>query len=487
MAKTDRIQHKALAVLVDGVQLHRVQRFGVSSDLSKDPTYELANSGVVEYKAGIPDVSITLETNNVGSTDNLALVVDKMVNKSLAGNAASLSGGDSNGPRAGWFRWAIKSASSNATTRTITEQDFLTCYCDFIVPVTEDNTNVSRTLWVHRAGLSGVSWSFDVNGYSSENYQFKASNKTWFLNPYKGVRLYKVHNLAAHSSSGWGTHTAQYRGLASAIPNGSSVLAYCLNENVYYNQREFTTTQGGRVNISTAGYTTGFKSGQIRVASATGTFDTANGISGNVYFLYLPKGATALGALRWDETVASRLGSSPGYLIDSTSGAFGGVARGNVKMWLYNTQGPAGYTTQIDATRGLRLQTVNIDVSLTSDQLLQLGYNDPYGISRQAPVPVNVTVSANDTDLQYFCAMAATSYTNAKKVSISDFNGSNKLMIEVYKDIAQTTKLATFTVSNMSVTSENFDEAVQGNATQEFSFTADNITIVGNGANITGY
>jgi hypothetical protein len=97
-------------------------------------------------------------------------------------------------------------------------------------------------------------------------------------------------------------------------------------------------------------------------------------------------------------------------------------------------------------------------------------------------------VSANDSDLTYFAMLTSTvsARTTLKAITASDFNGYNALRIEIYKDKAQTTLLKTITCTKMYVNNENFNVSVGGNATNEISFTTDNITIVGNDKNVTG-
>jgi hypothetical protein len=493
MAKTDRIQHKMVAVMCDGVQLHRVQRFGASSDLPQEQTVELSNSGVVEYKKGIPDVTVTLETNESGSNDILSLVADKMIVKSQTPAANSTP------PLIGTYRWAVKAASSNSLIHSVNAQDFLDCYCDFTVPVTEDNTSVTRTMWIHRAGLSGVNWAFDANGYASENYQFKASNKRWFANAWAGVRVAKLYPNNATSMGGGLPHVS-FNFTGSAMPSGCRPLYYAVNEKVYACvATSLTGVTGvpnlgdGNVRMATSGWKKGVSSPNYFYVctSVAGGIDTAAVLKSSladIYVLYLAS-STWNQYPTWSET--ARFDTSAGYLITSTSGAFGGSVRGNYKMWLTNTNRAADTTT--DANQTLRLQNVSIDISLTTDQLLQLGQHKPYGISRQVPVPVNVTVTANDSDLALFAGGAATTAGQAKTVGIEDFNGKNQLTIEVYRDIAKTTKLRTFVVTNMSVTGENIDNAVNSDGSQEITFTADNIRVFGANTgtltttNVTGY
>lgn len=478
MAKAERIQHKMVAVMVDGVQLHRVQKFGASADTPQEPTLELSNSGVVEYKKGIPDVSVSLETNYVGNIDNMALLCDRMIDKAKLSAAASDAAVA--GPRGGWGRWYIKAASSNCLVHSVNAQNFLTCYCDFMVPVTEDMTNVSRVMWIHYAGLTNLSLAFDANGIATENYQFKAANKRWFANTMKGARLTKLYPQLATSN---GQNTITFTTVGSCLPSQSQVAYFCVDDKVYANQKIAATMSApnlgfGFYNVSTCGWALGVAaSGKIRIHSSVNLAATAAGLKSpgsNIYVVYIPTGATATYMADWDET--TRVDTSPGYYITSTAGALGGLTRGYYNMWLVSST--TGIDTLNSSNQTLRLQSVNIDIALSSDQLLQLGQHKPYGISRQVPIPVTVSVKANDSDLQLFARMAGTSESTVRTVGIEDFKGNNNLVIEAYRDLNKSTKLQTIYVKNMSVTSENSDIAVGANGNAEINFTADNIRFV---------
>ena len=154
-------------------------------------------------------------------------------------------------------------------------------------------------------------------------------------------------------------------------------------------------------------------------------------------------------------------------------------------MWNTTTDTESTYSA---AGKALRLQTISIDVALGEEQLFELGTDGFYGISKNTPVPITVTVTANDSDLEYFAAMTGTAAANTevKTLDISDFNGSNSLRLEIYQDKAQTTKLKTIEITKMYVQAENFNVSVGDNATNEMTFTTDNISITGNGVNVTG-
>lgn len=470
MPKPENIQYSKQAIMIDGVQAHRVQRFGSSGDTSREKIQELTNDGAVEWRSNTPVVSITMDTNDVGSIDTLALVADTLIDKAQAT--------ETDGPRGGIYRWYVKAASANASNRPIVAADILDCYCDIIAPITEDGVDITRSMWIHRAALTGLSWSYDVNGFATENYTLTSDNKRWFLNNWKYARIYKPHNTAQSASGDAVTQT--WTNMASAIPAGSEVLYFCNNDQIYGNANVSGMGSQGTVAITDA---TAYGNGTITVSTSGSSLDSA-GATDNAHFVYLPPNYQP----GWTFTRPTDYltATAPGYDITSTSGAFGGVTREYVNLYLYNTQGPFGETTSTTAGVALRLQTVNIDGSSTEEQLLQLSQKRAYGVSRIDPT-FTVTVTANDSDLELFAAMCATSEGSADTFSIDDFNAYNQLLIKVYKEEAKSTLLRETLITGMVVSGENQDVSVGGNVVQEFTFTADNITVTGQDSNVTGY
>ena len=79
MAKPEKQRYSGVAISIDGIQIHRVQTVTVATDIGREQTLEMGNAGVVEWVEATPAVTVTLDTNEVGSTDTLALLTDKMI------------------------------------------------------------------------------------------------------------------------------------------------------------------------------------------------------------------------------------------------------------------------------------------------------------------------------------------------------------------------------------------------------------------------
>ena len=487
MAKPEKQRYSGVAVFIDGVQIHRVQTVTVATDIGREQTLEMGNPGIVEWVESTPTVTITLDTNEVGSTDTLALITDQMMHYT--------SGFDHNvGPRNACtktrpLKYFIRAASSNA--RTITEQNMLNGYCSLLIAQNQDSTSVARTTWVNHAALSGLALSYDVNGNATENYTLIANNKTEFFKNYADVRAYKcessqIKRMYTASSIG-------FINMASCIPLGSTVLAIGFNDNIARFPGNGTATLGTYDWICTSNATA-----PVGVSSAYFTVRCVNAIpfstpfastvapsTDRVTIIYNPKAkADTWDAKTYSDVIIGTV--NPGYELITTAGAWGTVRRGQIVAYLWNTQGPTGATTYTTMGKALRLQNVAIDVSLGEEQLFELGQDGFYGISKNTPVPVTVTVGFNDSDAQYYAMLSSHSAETITPLRVEDFNGYNTLKLLLYKDKSQANLLKTIDVTKMEVQSENFNVSVGGNASHEITFTADNIKITGSGYNVTG-
>lgn len=467
MSKPEKQKASGVALLIDGVVAKRVQTFGSSTDITREQAQELANSGVVEYIADSPTVSVQIDSNMVGSTDLMALLTDRLLDYDKADEADLARGGT--------YRFFVKSASSNAAV--ISEQDMLDGYCSITATLNEEGTAAARTMWMNHCAVTGMTLTYDVNGNASENYTLAADNKTWFLGDWGFARCYKpINNQIGYHSTG-----LAFSGLDSCLPTNSSVLAVGINNFILRSTASGSGVTGNATFASTSCATdNSVLDGRFVATSyalSTPWMSTASGSSDRCWVIYKP-----LGNL-WEAT--SNPVTDPGWELESESGATGALRRGNIKAYLWNTQ-TSGKATYAAAGKALRLQTVTIDVALGEEQLFELGTDGFYAISKNTPVPITVTISANDSDLEYFAALTGQDSDSIETISISDFNGTNSLRVEVYQDKAQTTLLQTIEISDMYVQTENFNISVGDNAVGEMTFSTDNITITGSGTNVVG-
>lgn len=487
MSKPEYVRYSGAAVLADGVQLKRVQSLDASIDIGQDQVLELANSGIVQYIDQTPTVTVTIDTNLYGSVDNASLLGNALIDKTAVNNIQD--------SRTGIYSQIIKTPNNI----TVDEQDFLNSYCTLAIPILEASTTVARTMVIPRAAMTGYSLSFDVGGLATENFTLQASDKYWYLNDWRDVRVFKMTNWhIGHSADATQTYICTTSTSQSFVHLGSALgatarpsevgtrftlepVALVVNDKVYH------STSGGNgpwyfsTSDGIAGFVTAGSGGVVRIGlkgNLPGGVATPLAVEGDdVYLVYNPNIANQT----WSGTATDS--SDPGYALVSTSGSYGGVGKGYIDAYLYNTDGPADAYTATAAGRTLRLQTVSVDISLSSETLEELGTFQAYSVLRNPPVPVNVTVTANDSDLEAWARACATSYSLSatKELYTSLLSKANYLRVDIFLDKTKNTKLETVWIDTMTVSGDSFNVAVSGNAAQEFTFTADNISLKGYG------
>ena len=498
MAKPEKVRSSGAALLADGIQLKRVQSLSTDVDITRDQVLELANTGVVQFVETSPVVTISIDTNEWGSNDNLTLLSGKLITQTGVSNAADA--------RTGRYFHLIKTPNNTS----VTEQDMLDNYTSLAIPILEDQsaTTVARTMVVPRASITGYSLNYDVGGIATENYTLQANEKIWYLNDWRDCRLVKLTDWHIGDSAtstktyipedigGAISTTAQsfvHLGSAigtTALPDGGEIQFFNMESiGLIVNDRIYHSTVGGNepynFYMDTAFVNVRGSQGRVTMgvdATLPTGVSTPYAVEGDdVWLIFTPDGNQT-----WAGDATEASSADPGYALVSTAGSYGGAGKGFLTAYLFNLAGPAGETSTSGAGKTLRLQTIAVDLSFTSEVLDELGTFQSYGIVKQTPVPVNVTVTANDTDLEAWGRTVATSAGTgganvAKELYSELFSDRNAVFVEVFKEKTKDTLLRTITSTGMSVIGESHNVAVGGQAAQEFTFTCDNIQIVGTG------
>jgi hypothetical protein len=488
MAKPEKIRSSGAALLADGIQLKRVQSLSTDIDITRDQVLELANAGVVQFVEQSPVVTVSIDTNEFGATNNLALLAGRAINKLAASNDEDT--------REGYYFKDINSSSSQAFL--IDEGHMLDGYTTLAVPILEDQsaTTVARTMIVPRAGITGYSLNYDVGGIATENFTMQSNDKYWYLNDWRDCRVFKMTNHhVGHSSDAtqeyfmadatdtWSATSQAFYFLStplggSSYPNGATYQDYNFDIEgiaLIVNDKVYTSTVAGNdpYYFSTARIGGGLVA--MGVAGLPSGVSTPFAQEGDdVWLVFDPPTNQTWAGVASDS-------SNPGYALVSTSGSYGGAGKGFITAFLYNQAGPSGQTDATAAGQTLRIQTVTFDLSFTVENLDELGTFQSYGIVKQTPVPVNVTVTANDSDLEMWGRTGEKSILTDRELMTELFSTRNYVRIDVYKEKTKLTKLRTITSTGMSVIGESHNVAVGGIAAQEFTFTCDNITIQGLG------
>lgn len=492
MAKPEKVRASKVAILIDGVQLKRVQTVGQSADLSKEKLLELSDTQVVQYIDNIPNVSVSIDTNDIGSVDTLKLAADSLIKRdtAIAGEIRT----------SGWYSQVLL-AQQNTSAAT-DEDNFLSAKVDLTYAVSEDGTNVNRVAWMHNAALTGISWNYDVNGFGQENFTFQGDNRTWFLGQYAGVRGLILRKDQIRSMKTSHTATCQSFRLDSTLARvgaaasrnygalrGATVVALGIDDKIFY------ASDSTQWRISTVSQISGNGNFQFELAYvgsgqvpySTPYASTASGTISRVFAVIKPKLTTASTGGTTPLWVGIN-SANPGYNLTPVSTSIGGRSREFLTAVLYNTLGPTGQTTSTTAAQTLRLQSIGIDVSPGADPLLQLGSKSAFAYDIEEPLPLTVTVNALDSDLEIYAKLMGTAIgtgsTTVKQIRLEDFNGANSLVLKIYKNSTKTTLLKTIRTASMNVTNTNDNVTVGGNATTEITFECSNINVAGSGVKV---
>jgi hypothetical protein len=435
MTKAKKNRYSGVGCSVDGTLLSRVQSVSVESDLSTENLNELTNASIVEVSEGLPNISLSIDTNEYGDCQNLyALAGRKVLSK------------------------------VDATHVVIDENSFDGTSVDVTVQVEEDNV-LSRTMYIGDCFVSSLSWSFDVGGVASENYSLEADNKIWYLNTdYAEVYALYAHRSTDHAIICSGVSISTFSsGAASTI----SVIRATLNN-------EPVADSGTEVNW-TVYDGEGGDSGNLVISGSTAT-NFAGGTANDRYRVVFSVDSAS------SQLTNSRIdtnGYGASYPGLSTS-SIGGIRKGMVKILLGQN---ADINTAFSTTdEYLRLQSVGIDVDLTREALEELGQIKAYDRSLTFPIPVSVTFSTIASDLQAWAQFTSDDFSLVTSMDVTDFVRSAGLVVYIYDDDDTNTSrnlLKKIAVEDLRVSNESYSVDTGGNGTQEYTCTSDNFTVSG--------
>jgi len=498
MAKQETVRYDKYGLFANGIQLERVTDVSISADFSQENTYQLSDSSIVQKITQTPEVSITVDTNFIGSVDNMRILANKAIDVNSLSTADIRSGSDirycetGNGDET-YLRYdRIKNSSVNGANNTtdVDHLDILNAYVDLTMPIGEGTTSIGRTLHIHRAALTGYSHSLDVNGYATESYTLSASNRYWFASAWRGVRPYLLSDseIVATAAAASGANTQQFvvHSVAAFSHSADCVGIFVGVEEAWADDSDFTF------------YANASSDGETMARYQIANDDVASDTWANP-FVSSPTDASRSQCILMlrpftstvSQTYAGSTAANPGFEINSTSGSIGALSRYQAEIYVYNTQkdpadGAVGGATS--EGRLLRVQSFNVDVSPESESKYQIGDKEAFSVFRQTPVNVTGTFSllASDLEAQGILSgteMGADTYYSTEKITASDLNSYNNFEVWYYKEEAKTTKLCTLRVTGFTVSNETINVSVGGEGAEEFSFEADNFYLIPTGEN----
>lgn len=145
-----RITYRGSKLFVNDHQIDRATAFGSTTGLTKEDIFELGNAGLVEVVDDIPNVDITLDSNDYGSIKTIALLAGK---------------------------------DPDTATYVDLSEDMEYARSDIYVLIAPQvGGDIVRSQYIENAFVTSVNLAYSVDGNFTESYSLAADNKTWFLN-----------------------------------------------------------------------------------------------------------------------------------------------------------------------------------------------------------------------------------------------------------------------------------------------------------------
>ena len=436
-----KVRYDWMTCVIDGVIARRVQTFGTTTDFTEEEILEIGDSGFAEV-TDTPEVSITMDTNDWGTTNTIAL----MTNLYDVPNASTTGG---------------YKGSAGDNSYVVTQDNFEGAAVDITAPTSEDGTVLARTMHVGYAFVNSLAFSYDVGGVATENYALEGDTKRWYLNDHKAVTVHKAYHSDATTAviSGSNLQTG-YTGLM--VTNNGVIEA-----------DELTAT--GRP---------GLGSTITLTDSGADTEVTASP-------------ALSLAAGDRIRVVVSQDSDNTYTKLASTPSGIGALTKGQVEIHMSTAANTTAPLASAAADRTLRVQTVSIDVDLSREVLEELGNYLAYDRRLQVPVPISATLTVNDSDLEMWANLSQLTFDgNLDELDIEDFVKTSIVEVRIFKSktdhtidttgangttTGDNTLLKVVRLENCSVSSESHSISVGGIAQQEFTLTAETMIVSGTG------
>jgi hypothetical protein len=497
MAKASRVRYSGTAPFADDTQVNRVQAMGSSSNLTTEDIKELGTLNIVEIVDDVPQVDVSIDTNENGTNEVLGLLSNKGygcqvvaipngaaigTNKvkvrpgsyyakgnrvlfdgmelTVSGSSAQkvyllpevsgVKAGVAASVPAGGIEIATVTPSAGIANQSnivdsrpfkdVTELDFELAKVDIFVPVKQSGSgaNVQRTMYLERAFANNVTFGFQVNGTATANFALETDNKRWFLNNSAQIVVNEFKTTTAP--------TLTLTNTPNVLANGSKMLKVVKNGSELVEGVDFTVS--GTTLTLTQVPTTGDLV-KVRYTSA----------NGGKFFAPVPA------------------------LEEPHPELAGGIREGQIELYLVDKDGV------VDTTRTPRVQSANVTLPLTREQLDELGSSYPYDRPMTLPVNVSVSLELKDSDLELMARFAGyNSLTGVDEIALSDLVKNKGLLVKIYRETdVKRAKLPaghpdkyavkTFYIKNLIPQSESWNVNTDSDATQSFEFLAHNIKI----------
>lgn len=452
--KETRVIYPGQGVFLNGTQVNRAQELGSTGTLNTEIVNELGNKDIVEAIEDTPSVAITLNTNEFGTINNMALAAGLNPDK----------------------------------TRFVTVDDYESAFADIVSPIIKGvdygktgvdvaagNLTIYRTLYIEKAYTNSIELSYTTGGMATENYAMESDNKAWYFNDGSSVVDARIFmdgsdNIVPLTSDEVVVITGVTSdGVEKTIASANNPNMVNLNDGSYTLGRnderikqivyvdtstEDATTQSGYdetvylydgtyANGGTASFSaSGENLFQVELAAAE---DSDTERTDAIAITFQNAAGTTIAAAGGTDPESNnyfriRYAAADYGKYPIPNNEFrGGLRQGQAQVYLLPTKLDSNGLKQLDwTTQNIywRIQSVTISASLSREQLPELGHHKPYARPVTFPIPISVSIESTDSDTELFAKLSGLNFEDlprSTEVSIDDLLQSLNLVVKVFK------------------------------------------------------
>lgn len=420
--KHRQIKHTQSACVIDDYITPRVTSWGYSADLASESIEELGNPNIVETLDDTPTISSTLDLNDYGSVETLAVLANRYQYPDTG---------------SGWL-------GGDGTSWSITNSHFEVASVDLLnhIKAGADDALNDRAVWLNNCTITSYSATYSVDGFATESVSLENSSEYQFINSYKYARVLRpVVHYDHHTGAGACDGT---RALLVSPSVGDSTTYSTFNYNNVLGDLWKNTT-----GVITGIYLT--EDGVIQNSADWATDGT---------WVYSP--TATIGNIVFAASSRYRLvARHAGLEADSTNFAGptatgrAGLRKGNAKLYFWDSgSGAAGSSapTVGSSFYSKRIQSISVDVSWNREQLEQLGEHEPYFRGVES-TEITATINAIGSNAELFAIAAGkgvdgTSFYSDEinEMNLTDFQSATNLSARI--DVFNTTDTAKHVANN---------------------------------------
>jgi hypothetical protein len=435
------------AVFLNDTQLLRVQTFGAQATLNSEDVNELGNLEVVEVVDNVPSVAITLNVNDHGSLTIPALLAGKNPKTTRYVRAAD-----------------FENASVDIYAPIIKGEDYGKTNAD----VVQGDLDIFRTVYINNAFVNSMNMNYNTGAIATEEYALESDNKAWFSSV--GASIVSAKAMIGKDSTNANLKDFSFKLDAVATPGDE----FNTDDKGYFilsSGRALDTVDGNTqpVELNSGDYALEENDNQQRVVKILeadgftlfreltfgGAVASSSVTAAPVGKYLIVKNATAYqesptkGRAEFIRISETDSNDCQGKILSiryaaKKGGAYftpnhdevSGMRLGQIQVYMSKTI--AGTSKVNIATDAIfwRLQSSNISVTLSREQLQELGHFRPYARPLTFPIPVTVSCESTDADLRMFaqlCGKDVSNYASLSEVSIDDLVKDQNLIIKLFR------------------------------------------------------